>query len=78
VTDDAYLDAMRSILVDEFEIDAEDITADARLFEDLKIDSIDAVDLLVRLKDLTGKHIAPEQFREVRTVGDVLNILTAL
>jgi acyl carrier protein len=51
---------------------------DANLYEELKFDSIDAVDLLVQLKELTGERIAPEKFREVRTVGDVLNALTTL
>jgi len=75
VTDASYFEAMRSILADEFEISVDEITLEARLFEDLNIDSIDAVDLLVRLKDLTGKHIPPERFREVKTVGDVVKIL---
>lgn len=69
---------MRSILAEEFEIDADAITLEARLFEDLNVDSIDAVDLLVRLKDMTGKYIPPERFREVRTVGDVVEILASI
>ena len=48
---------------------------DANLYEELEIDSIDAVDLLVQLKEVTGKKIAPEAFREVRTIGDVLDAL---
>ena len=48
------------------------------LVEELEIDSIDAVDLLVQLKEITGKKIAPETFREVRTIRDVLDALTAL
>jgi acyl carrier protein len=51
---------------------------DADLYDELQMDSIDAVDLLVQLKELTGEKIAPEKFREVRTIGDVLDALTAL
>ena len=48
-------------------------TAAAKLFEDLDLDSIDAVDLVVRLQDLTGRKIKPDQFKTVRTVSDVVD-----
>ena len=69
---------LRQVLVEEFELDPDTITADARLYEQLDLDSIDAVDLIVRLKEMTGKKVPPEQFREVRTVGDVVDALDAL
>ena len=61
------------IMVDLFELDSADISEDARLYDDLDIDSIDAVDLVVELKSYTGKKIAPEEFKSVRTVKDVVN-----
>jgi acyl carrier protein len=71
-----------SMLVDMlhemFELDKSKITLDANLYSDLDIDSIDAVDLAVRLKDLTGKRMQPEVFKSVRTVKDVVNALAAL
>ena len=54
------------------------VTLDANLYEELEIDSIDAVDLLVQLKEMTGKKIPPEKFKDVRTIQDVLNALAAL
>ena len=54
------------------------ITLDANLYSDLDIDSIDAVDLAVRLKELTGKRMQPEVFKSVRTVQDVVDALAAL
>jgi acyl carrier protein len=42
------------------------------LYEDLDLDSIDAVDLIVKLSELTGRKISPEAFRSVRSVGDVV------
>lgn len=72
--DDLYL-KIKEILVDQFEVDESKISMDANLFAELEIDSIDAVDLLVQIKDLTGVKIAPEVFREVRTIRDVLNAL---
>jgi acyl carrier protein len=56
-----------------FELTPEQITPKARLYDDLDLDSIDAVDLAVRLQDLTKKRIRPEQFKAVRTVEDVID-----
>jgi acyl carrier protein len=66
------------MLHEMFELDKSKITLDANLYSDLDIDSIDAVDLAVRLKDLTGKRMQPEVFKSVRTVKDVVNALAAL
>lgn len=65
-------------LTDDFEVDGSRISLDANLYEDLEIDSIDAVDLLVHVKDFTGKKIPPEQFKDVRTVRDVVDTIMAL
>jgi acyl carrier protein len=72
-----YLEIKR-VLVEQFEIDESRINPDALLYEELEIDSIDAVDLLVRVKELTGKRIPPEDFQDVRTIQDVLNKLADL
>ncbi|MBY4676110.1 acyl carrier protein [Marinobacterium arenosum] len=61
-----------SILEELFEIDPGQITPEANLYQDLDIDSIDAVDLVVELKKMTGKKIKPEDFKAVRTVQDVV------
>lgn len=77
--DNAQLyERIKRILVDQFEVDDAVISLQANLYEELGIDSIDAVDLMVQLKELTGKKIPPEQFREVRTIGDVLETLSHL
>jgi acyl carrier protein len=62
-----------SIFEELFEIEAQQITLEANLYQDLDIDSIDAVDLVVELKKVTGKKIQPEEFRSVRTVQDVVD-----
>jgi acyl carrier protein len=66
------------VLHEMFEIDKAKITAQANLYTDLDIDSIDAVDLAVRLKQQTGKRLQPEVFKTVRTVQDVVNALADL
>ena len=63
---------LKTILTDDFEIAPEKLTLDANLFEDLELDSIDAVDLAVKLQEFTEKKISPENFKQIRTVNDVV------
>ncbi|ABI37429.1 MULTISPECIES: acyl carrier protein [Shewanella] len=69
---------LTTILVDEFEIDADAITPEANLYQELDLDSIDAVDLVIKLQQLTGKKIQPDEFKSVRTVNDVVNAIEGL
>jgi acyl carrier protein len=69
---------LKNILIDTFESEADAITMEANLYEDLDIDSIDAVDLVVQLRELTGKKIKPEDFKSVRTVKDIVEAVEAL
>jgi len=67
-----------NILHEMFELDKARITPQSNLYSDLDIDSIDAVDLAVKLKQLTGKRLEPEVFKRVRTVQDVVDALSGL
>ncbi|SDG59795.1 acyl carrier protein [Pseudomonas benzenivorans] len=69
---------LRDALVELFELDAERITLDANLYQDLEIDSIDAIDLIDHIKRQTGKKIAAEEFKSVRSVGDVVEAVHRL
>jgi acyl carrier protein len=69
---------IREILVDQFEIEQSNVTLDANLYEELDIDSIDTVDMMVQIKELTGKKIPPDKFKEIRTISDVIDTLTNL
>jgi len=69
---------LTTILVDEFEIDADAIMPEANLYQELDLDSIDAVDLVIKLQQLTGKKIQPDEFKSVRTVNDVVNAIEGL
>jgi acyl carrier protein len=70
--------ALTSYLEELFEIPPEKVVPNAKLFEDLDLDSIDAVDLVVKLQEITGRKIRPEAFKAVRTVDDVVDCLEAL
>lgn len=69
---------LRDALVELFELDAERVTLEANLYQDLEIDSIDAVDLIVQLKPLLGRNLQPEAFKAVRTVQDIVDVVHGL
>lgn len=73
--DQEILERIKQVLMEEFEIEADAVSLEASLYEDLDIDSIDAVDLIVRLKELSGERIPPDQFKNVRTIGDIVEVV---
>lgn len=75
---DEIYQEVAALLTSLFEIEADDIRPDARLYEDLELDSIDAVDMVVHLQKRTGRKIKPEMFRTVRTVQDVVDAVDQL
>lgn len=64
---------LKDFLVNVFEIPEGVITPDARLIDDLDLDSIDAVDLVLKFQELSGRKISVEQFQSVRTINDVID-----
>ncbi|MBW5891673.1 acyl carrier protein [Pectobacterium polaris] len=66
------------LLVKLFELDTDDIKPESRLYEDLELDSIDAVDMVVHLQKRIGRKISPEIFKSVRTVQDVVDAVEDL
>ena len=77
-TREAILEQVRTTLFQLFEIPPERVTLDTRLYEDLEIDSIDAVDLIDQVRRYTGKKLSAEDFRSVRTVGDLADVVYRL
>ncbi len=78
ITKNELFERIVSILTDSFEIETARITPEARLYDDLDIDSIDAVDLIVQLKPLLGRNLQPEAFKAVRTVQDIVDVVHRL
>ncbi|TFG80352.1 MAG: acyl carrier protein [Chromatiales bacterium] len=77
-TREAIVEQVRTTLFQLFEIPPERVTLDARLYEDLEIDSIDAVDLIDQVRRYTGKKLSADDFRSVRTVGDLADVVYRL
>ncbi|HRK63780.1 MAG TPA: acyl carrier protein [Terricaulis sp.] len=59
-------------LVSSFDVPRDLITPDADLVDQLNLDSIDAIDLMVRIQEITGRKVSPDEFKTVRTINDVL------
>ena len=69
---------VKETLVKEFECNESQIVPEARFYEDLDLDSIDAVDLVVRLRNEWKLEVSSEDFKSIRTVGDLLDVLERL
>lgn len=69
---------MQQMLSESFEIPAANITLASNLYEDLDLDSIDAVDMVIHLQEITGQKIGPDEFKTARTVEDVVAIVCRL
>ena len=69
------VDIVNKTLIENFELKLEDLTPDALIGENLKLDSLDAVDMLVHLEDRLGTKYDIEKFKEVRTLSDIYNLV---
>ena len=69
---------LKALFDEMFEIEPSTVVPSAQLYDDLDIDSIDAVDLVARLRSITGKKIEAEMFKSVRTVEDVVEAVYRL
>lgn len=63
------------MLVETFELERSDINAGSRLYEDLDLDSIDALDMMVKLQGLMRRRVDEQEMRKLRTVDDITNMI---
>ena len=75
MTEQDIFTKLKEVLADSFRLDPEKITLDSHLFKDLDLDSIDAVELAIQLQDFTGRRVKAQEFKDVRTVGDVVTTI---
>ena len=69
---------MQEIIADTLSCDAEKVTMEASLFDDLGADSLDAVELNMTLEDEFGVAVPDEKLGEMKTVADLWNGLSEL
>jgi acyl carrier protein len=78
MTKDEIYGRIRSTLIENFEVPAERISLEAKLGDDLELDSIDAIDMAVQLQELTGARVDENELRKLRTVGDTVDLVARL
>ncbi len=72
ITQEQIFSKIQGIMVELFELSPESIKMESKLNEDLGLDSIDAIDLLTHLQSFVGQRLHPEEFREIRTVAELI------
>ena len=75
MTKPEILARVTDVLVTYFEIEPDRVRLDTDLFEELDLDSIDAIDLVVSLQEDTGLEVSEEELRNVRLVQDVVDLV---
>ena len=75
MTKDEILARVRDIMAETFELDRERVVPTARLYEDLELDSIDALDMVVKLQELIARRVDEQELRSLRTVSDVVDMV---
>jgi len=76
-TQEEVYSKIKSVLMDEFEVEEDDISMEANLFTDLELDSLDAIDLMVTLDKELGIEIKTEEMQDMRTIKDVCDFVLA-
>nr|WP_315083111.1 acyl carrier protein [uncultured Campylobacter sp.] len=74
---DEIFEILKKALVELFEIDESKVVPEAKIYEDLQIDSIDAIDLVDYVKKNTGYKLMPDDFKNIQTLGDIVDVVAA-
>ena len=69
---------IRATLVEGFEVPEERVIMEARLIEDLELDSIDAIDMAVQIQEMTDVRVEEDELKKLRTVGDTVDLVESL
>lgn len=64
-----------AILAEQLDADAESMTNDTKIADDLGADSLDLVDLLMSIEDEFGVEIPDEEVESLTTIGDVCDYI---
>ena len=78
MTHTEIFDRVSATMAEMFLLDSGSIKMEARLAEDLDLDSIDAIDMAVKIQEFTGKRVEEDQLREIHTVADVVRVIESM
>jgi acyl carrier protein len=68
---------VKEMIVEELSVEAEKVTLESRLSEDLGADSIDAVELIMNIEDEFNIQVSDEEAQNMKTVGDLVKYIEA-
>ena len=77
MTNPATAEKVKSIIVEQLAVPAEDVTDEASFIEDLGADSLDIVELIMALEEEYDIEIPDEDAEKLQTVGDAVNYVVA-
>ena len=66
---------VKAILVEELDLDADEVTVESKIKEDLGADSLDMVDLIMSIEDAFDVKVAESDAASIQTVGDIVNYI---
>ena len=75
MSDEEVLVEVKKVLIEEFEVEEGVISPEATFYEDLGLDSLDAIDLIVTLNNFYNIEVEPTESEEIRTVQNLIDIV---
>ncbi|MEO0231553.1 MAG: acyl carrier protein [candidate division WOR-3 bacterium] len=68
-------ETLKEIIVEELDVTPEQVTPDARFQEDLGADSLDVVELIMKIEERFGIEVPDTDAEKIRTVQDAVNYI---
>jgi len=68
-------DKIKEVLIDDFEVEEELITKEASFYDDMGLDSLDAIDLIVNLNNLYDIDVENKEIEETRTIAQLIAVV---
>ena len=75
MTEAHIMEKLTEILVEEFEVEADEVTPESNFFTDLDMDSLDAIDLIVSMDKALGITLKAEDAQKIRTAGEFVQLI---
>lgn len=72
------LEKIQAMMKELFELEPERVQPEAKLIDDLELDSLDAIDLAVKVEESTGLTFDETKIRQMRTISDVIDAIEAI
>lgn len=73
MNEEKILVELKKVLIDEFEVDEEKITPNASFYEDLELDSLDAIDLIVTMNNVYNIDVDNKSMEEILTIQQLID-----